>query len=85
MTRDKRFIIASENEQDHIVDAFTNQQLDTDIICNKLNDLEETRLRKNREIKRFRDREEKYQRVISGVMAFLQLHLNSELWSDWDD
>jgi len=82
---EKRFIIASENEQDYIVDAFTNQQLDTDIICDRLNDLEETRLRKNRELKRFRDREEKYQRVISGVMSFLKLQLNNELWDDWDD
>lgn len=54
-------------------------------LCDELNDLEQIRLRKNREIKRFRDREEKYQRVISGVMTFLQLHLNNELWSDWDD
>lgn len=51
-------------------------------LCEKLNDLEQTRLRKNREIKKFRDREEKYQSVISGMMAFMELYLNNELW--WD-
>lgn len=51
----------------------------------KLNDYEQMRLRKNKEIAKYKAREERYQRVISGVMAFLQLHLNSELWSDWND
>lgn len=54
-------------------------------LCNKLNDLEQTRLRKNREIKKLKDREEKYQRVISGIMAFIELQLNNELWWDWND
>ena len=72
-------------EDNIIIDTYANNKMNTDMVCEKLNDLEQTRLRKNKEIKRFRDREEKYQRVISGVMAFLQLHLNNELWSDWDD
>jgi hypothetical protein len=39
-------------------------------------------LRKNKEICKFREREEKYQRIISGLMAFLELRINEELW--WD-
>ena len=54
-------------------------------LCKKLNDYEETRLRKNREIKKFKDREDRYQRVIGGVMAFIELRLNDELWWDWND
>lgn len=62
-----------------------DKQLSWKELCDKLNDLEETRLRKNRELKRFRDREDKYQSVISGVIAFLQLYMNDEIWSDLDD
>lgn len=48
----------------------------------QLNDLEDYRVRKNKEIARFRIREEKYQSVISGMMSLIELYLNDELW--WD-
>lgn len=48
----------------------------------KLNDLENYRVKKNKEIAKFRKREEKYQSVISGMMSLIELYLNDELW--WD-
>ena len=51
----------------------------------ELNDLEKIRKRKGREIEKFRARESKYQRVIGGLKAYLELELNSELWWDWND
>lgn len=54
-------------------------------VCNKLNHLDQTRLQKDKEIKKLKDREDKYQQVISGVMAFIELRLNDELWYDWND
>jgi len=62
-----------------------NKKLTCKEIYDKLNHLEQTRLQKNREIKKLKDREYKYQRVISGIMAFIELHLNNELWWDWND
>lgn len=50
-----------------------------------LNEYESTRKRKNREIAKFRKREELYQRVISGMMAFLELQINDVLWYEWND
>ena len=51
----------------------------------KLNDYEQMRLRKNKEIAKYNAREERYQRVIGGMMAFMELQLNNELWWDWND
>lgn len=72
-------------EDNKIIDIYMDCELNTDVICSKLNNFEESRLRKNMEIKKFKNREEKFQRFISGVMAFLQLYMNSELWSDLDE
>ena len=72
-------------EDNTIIDSYTDGKLDNDMLCDKLNDLEETRLRKNRKLKKFRDREDRYQSVISGVIAFLQLYMNNEIWSDLDE
>lgn len=50
-----------------------------------LNDFEKTRLRKNKEINKFKDREDRYQRVIGGIKAYLELELNNELWWEWNE
>lgn len=59
-----------------------NCELNDSQVVKKLNEYEKIRLRKNKEISKFRKREEKYQRVIGGLMAFLELRINEELW--WD-
>lgn len=45
----------------------------------ELNSLEETRHRKDKQIKKLRSREEKLQQFVYGVMALL---FNGELWCD---
>lgn len=59
-----------------------NRELNDSQVVKKLNEYEKIRLRKNKEISKFRKQEEKYQRVIGGLMAFLELRINEELW--WD-
>lgn len=59
-----------------------NRELNDSQVVKKLNEYEKIRLRKNKEISKFRKREEKYQRIIGGLMAFLELRINEELW--WD-
>ena len=54
-------------------------------IENLLNDFEKTRVRKNKEINKFKEREDRYQRVIGGIKAYLELESNNELWWDWNE
>ena len=61
------------------------QELTIEQVCKKLNDYEQTRLRKNKDIQKFKDREDRFQRVIGGMMAYMELQANSELWWDWND
>lgn len=56
-----------------------------DRIVDKLNTLEEYRVKQAKRITDYSKREEKYQRIISGLMAYLELRLNDELWWDWND
>ena len=51
----------------------------------ELNSLEETRIKKQARIEKYKKREELYQRVISGVMAYIELQINNELWWDWNE
>ena len=57
-------------------------KLNFEQIVKELNSLEDERKRKNAEIAKLRKREERYQGVISGLMDFLELKFNNELW--WD-
>ena len=54
-------------------------------VCEKLNDYEQIRLRNRREIAKYKAREERYQRVIGGMMAYLELQANTDLWWGWND
>ena len=36
-------------------------------------------------IQKFKDRENRFQRVVGGMMAYFELQANSELWWDWND
>lgn len=60
-----------------------NEQLKKDV--DKLNDYEQMRLRKNNEIAQYKAREERYQRVIGGLMAYLELRVNTDLWWNWNE
>ena len=57
-------------------------KLNFEQIVKELNHLEDERNRKNAEIAKLRKREERYQGVISGLMDFLELKFNNEIW--WD-
>ena len=59
--------------------------IDNERAVKLLNEYESTRKRKNKEIVKFRKREDLYQRVISGMMAFLELQINNVLWYEWND
>ena len=61
------------------------KEMSIEQVCNKLNDYEYHRVRKNKDIQKFKDREERYQRVIGGLKAYLELEANSELWWDWNE
>ena len=54
-------------------------------IVKELNRLEDTRKRKGRQIELMRKREEKYQRLIGGLKAYIELEVNSNLWWDWNE
>ena len=54
-------------------------------VVDDLNDLDKSRNHHMKEKVKLQNREEKYQRVISGVMAFIELQVNNELWWDWND
>ena len=51
----------------------------------KIEDLEETMQRKNSEIVKLKEREDRYQRVIGGFKAFIELESNEDLWWEWND
>lgn len=51
----------------------------------KIDDLEETRQRKNKEIAKLKKREELYQRVIGGFKAYIELEANSDLWWEFGE
>ena len=59
--------------------------MELDRICRKVIDLENYRREKNRKIEKYRVREDKFQRVIGGLLAFLELRLNEELWEDLNE
>ena len=60
-------------------------KLNLERIVKELNSLEDERKRKNAEIAKLRKREERYQGIISGLMDYLELKFNNELWWNRDD
>lgn len=62
-----------------------NVTYDVTRVVNRLNDLEETRLRHKKTIKKYKDREDRFQRVIGGLMAYLELRIGEKLWWDWNE
>lgn len=61
------------------------QTLNIDQTVDKLNRLEETRQRHKKEIMKLRRRETRFQSIVSGLMSFLDLKFNDDLWWDEDD
>jgi len=51
----------------------------------ELNSLEKGRVEKKSRIEKYKKREELYQRVIGGLMAYIELKVNDELWWDWNE
>ena len=78
---------AKKDDDDNIVGIieYDVKELDFEQAIVKLNDLEETRLRKSREINKLKAREGLYQRVIGGAIAYIELKLNEELWWDFNE
>ena len=62
-----------------------NQPISIEQVVKKLNYYENNRLKRKREIAQYKAREERYQRVIGGIMAYLELQINNDLWWDWND
>ena len=83
MTENKRFMI---DDTGTLIDMNTRNTYDyvSDVV-NVLNDLNNSREYHKKERNKLKNREEKYQRVISGVMAFIELQVNNELGWDWND
>ena len=80
MKGDERFKIIDGK----LYDGFYNE-LSIEQVCKKLNEYEYHRKRKNKDIQKFKDREDRFQRVIGGMMAYMELQANSDLWWDWND
>ena len=80
MTGDGRFKVI-----DGIIYDGEYKEMSIEQVCKKLNEYEQTRLRKNKDIQKFKDREDRFQRVIGGMMAYMELQANSDLWWDWND
>lgn len=59
--------------------------LSSEDVVKKLNDYEDSRLSNKQKIAKYKEREDRYQRVIGGIMAYLELQLNNELWWDWNE
>ena len=66
-----------------IYDGFSEMSIEQ--VCDKLNDYEHHRKRKNKEIAKFKAKEERFQRVIGGIMAYMELQANTDLWWEWND
>ena len=80
------FEAISEIEDEIIIaNARGGKKLNLEQIVEELNGLETARKRKNREITKYKVIEEKYQRIISGLMAYLELKINNDLWWDWNE
>lgn len=54
-------------------------------VVKKLNNYESSRLKWQKEKRKYRRREDKYQRVIGGIMAYLELLINDDLWWEWNE
>ena len=50
-----------------------------------LNEYEKQRVRRNKQIEEYRKREEKFQDIITGLMAFIELRVKEEIWSEWNE
>lgn len=68
-----------------LANARGHTKLSLERVVKELNSLEHERISKNKEIAKLRKREERYQGVISGLLDFLELKFNNELWWDRDD
>ena len=61
------------------------KEMSIEQVCKKLNNYEYHRVRKNKDIQKFKDREDRFQRVIGGMMAYFELQANNDLWWDWNE
>lgn len=59
--------------------------MDLERVVKELNRLEDGRRSKKEKIEKLQKREERYQGVISGLLDFLELKFNNELWWNRDD
>jgi len=54
-------------------------------VAKELNDYEEGRQRRKAKIAKFEEREDRFQRVIGGIKAYLELEANDDLWWEWNE
>ena len=61
------------------------RELTPEKVVEHLRYYEKLRLQKNKEIAKYKAREDRYQRVIGGIQAYLELEANTDLWWDWNE
>lgn len=79
------FTISKDDPPTIIAHCRGDITMDLEKVVKELNRLEDDRRSKKEKIAKLRKREERYQGVISGLLDFLELKFNNELWWDRDD
>lgn len=85
MTEERFSINDSDDAQLQFQIAEYGINISNEDVVKKLNNYENSRLKWQKEKRKYRRREEKYQRVIGGIMAYLELLINDDLWWEWNE
>lgn len=83
----KRYVVVSEKGDSFqkIWDNTFIRFIDVEEVADKLNNNEKRRIRDKKLIEEYKKREEKFQDIITGLMAFIELRVKEEIWSEWND
>lgn len=85
MTGERFSINDSDDAQLQFQIAEYGINISNEDVVKKLNNYESSRLKWQKEKRKYRRREDKYQRVIGGIMAYLELLINDDLWWEWNE
>lgn len=85
MTEERFSINDSDDAQLQFQIAEYGINISNEDVVKKLNNYENSRLKWQKEKRKYRRREDKYQRVIGGIMAYLELLINDDLWWEWNE
>lgn len=85
MTEERFSINDNDDAQLQFQIAEYGRNISNEDVVKKLNNYESSRLKWQKEKRKYRRREDKYQRVIGGIMAYLELLINDDLWWEWNE